>query len=143
MVLGDAQDDDGETAEEDEEGSDAGGADGEQCKEYYNSQSCPYSVANYEKYESICDLLDHQLEKTDLGDLQTEKTTDSMYAMARMIVVVEEKRLCSDGCRKSLYGVLLTGAIFSLAHRRARECRVVWWKAGEGARDDVRLTGLS
>lgn len=32
---------------------------------------------------------------------------------------MEEKRLCSDGCRKSLYGVLLTGAIFATAHRQA------------------------
>lgn len=127
MVLGDAQDDDGEAAEENEEGSNAGGADGEQCEEYCNSQSFPGSDTVYEGDGSICNLLDHQLEKTDLGDRQTEKTMDSTYAIPRRIVVVEEKRLCSDGCRKSLYGVLLTGAIFALAHCRAKEWRAIFF----------------
>lgn len=53
-------------------------------------------------YGSAGNLPDHQLEKTDLGCRHTAKTMDSMYAIARRIVVMEEKRLCSDGCKKSL-----------------------------------------
>lgn len=45
-------------------------------------------------------------------------TTASTYAIPSRIVAVEEKRRCSEGCRKSLYGVRLTGAIFTFAHPR-------------------------
>lgn len=54
------------------------------------------------------------------------KTTASTYAIPSRIVAVEEKRRCREGCRKSLYGVRLPGAIFAVAHSRgrSRECAV-------------------
>lgn len=80
------------------------------------------------------DVRDHQLEKTALGDLNTAKMTASMYATPRSIVVVEEKRRWSDGCRKSLYGARLTGAIFAVAHPRGKSRRL---KVGD-TRDAAR-----
>lgn len=47
-------------------------------------------------------LRDHQLEKMAEGELTRARTTASTYAMTSRIVVVEEKRRCREGCRKSL-----------------------------------------
>lgn len=65
-----------------------------------------------------------------LRDLQLARKTDSTKAIPKRIEAVEEKRRCSDGCRKSLYGARLTGAIFAISHDRAKKI----WLAGRTAR---------
>lgn len=72
-------------------------------------------------------------------DLQLAKKTDSTNTIPIRIDAVEEKRLCNDGCRKSLYGARLTGAIFTISHDRAKK-RLFW---GLRRKDDLdRMTAL-
>lgn len=102
MILGDTEDDYGEAAEEEEEGSHACRTDWEEDEKHCKDASRSVRVLQCVTVHK-CDLRDHQLEDTTaLGDLEMAKTTASMYAIPSRIVAVEEKRRCREGCRKSL-----------------------------------------
>lgn len=132
MVLRDAEDNDGDTAKEEEQGSNAGRSDGENRPERYRSKR---PVSHGRTLLSVEG-------QGNLRDLQLANKTDSTKATANRIEAVEEKRRCSDGCKKSLYGARLTIAIFAISHDRAKKSQLVGRHREEGRRLWIFVWGV-